>query len=276
MPDLDQLRDLADQVRPPAFGALTETARRRDRRAAAGLATALVVLAVVVLSGIVTTRDERTSPQPARPSPSTDVRAVPGSGEKLLDVGRYALRVTPDLGYEVDVPGPRYVDEGRYLHHPDAAGVFVVTPAPADGTVVPRHPCRDKTGVPIGPSPQDLARALAAQPVLDVRDRTPVTLGGAHGVYLEIRVPRRFDATGCQDVGETTDDLEMFATTTGDRWSWTSGYLARWWILDVAGERVVVMNHCELTCSAEALAALRGMALSVRFRPGAENDTDGD
>ena len=76
MPDLDQLRDLADQVRPPAFGALTETARRRDRRAAAGLATALVVLAVVVLSGIVTTRDERTSPQPARPSPSTDVRAA--------------------------------------------------------------------------------------------------------------------------------------------------------------------------------------------------------
>ena len=276
MSDLDQLRDLTDRVRPPAFEALTETARRRDRRAAVALATAAAVVAATVLGGVLTSRDERSAPQPARPAPSREVQAAPGAGEQLLPVGRYSLRVTPDLGYEVDVPGPRYVDEGLYLHHPDAPGVFAVTSAPADGTLLPRHPCRDKTGVPVGPTPQDLTRALAAQPVLDVRDRTPVTLDGAHGVYLEIRVPRDFDATGCQDVGDTTDDVQMFATTTGDHWSWGSGYLARWWILDVAGERVVVMNHCELTCSAEALAVLRDMTLSIRFRPGAENDTDGD
>ena len=47
MSDLNQLRDLATQVRPPSFDSLVTTARRRNRRAAAltaACATAIVVL----------------------------------------------------------------------------------------------------------------------------------------------------------------------------------------------------------------------------------------
>ncbi|RYP80108.1 hypothetical protein EKO23_24750, partial [Nocardioides guangzhouensis] len=84
MPDLDRLRDLADQVRPPALEALRDTARRRDRRAAATLVAGCVTVLVVVLGGVLLDHgDERSRPQPVRPgpSPSGDVRALSGTGE---------------------------------------------------------------------------------------------------------------------------------------------------------------------------------------------------
>ncbi|RYP79972.1 hypothetical protein EKO23_24805, partial [Nocardioides guangzhouensis] len=177
-----------------------------------------------------------------------------------VPAGRYSLRLSPSLAYEVDLPGTRYVDGGLYVHHPDAPGVFAVTSAPADGTLLPRHPCTDKSEFTAGPTPQDLARELAAQPLLEVHDRTRVTLHGARGVYLEVRVPPDVDTTQCQDVGDTTDDIELFRTEGGERWSWAQGYVGRWWILDVNGERVVVMNHCDRGCTKEDLATLTRMA----------------
>ena len=67
MSDLEQLRVLTQQVRPPAFASLEETARRRDRRAAV---TALVGAALVVLlivSGVLTTRSDDRSIEPFDP-----------------------------------------------------------------------------------------------------------------------------------------------------------------------------------------------------------------
>ena len=47
MADLDKLRDLGDQVRPPPFASLAGTARRRDRRGAALAAGCAAVLETV-------------------------------------------------------------------------------------------------------------------------------------------------------------------------------------------------------------------------------------
>ena len=267
MSDLDKLRDLTDQVRPPSLESLAGTARRRDRRVAAVAAACATVLVAVVGASFLQHGDERSTPQPARPA-HADVRAVPASGEANLPPGRYSLRVTPTLGYEVDVPGRRYVDDGTFLHHPDAPGVFLVTAAPADGTLLPRHPCTDKSGITVGPTPRALARGLTTQPVLDVRRTSPVTLSGATGVFLEVRVPPDFDATTCQVLGETKDDLLLFSTTEGTRWTWGPGYVGRWWILDVGGERVVVMNACDRTCTAKDLRTLAKMTESITFTPG--------
>ena len=270
MADLDKLRDLGDQVLPPPFEALAGTARRRDRRTAAVVASCVTVLAAVIGVGLLHHGgDVRSTPQPARPA-HTDVRAVPQSGESSLPPGRYSLRVTPTLGYEVDVPGRRYVDDGTFLHHPDAKGVFLVTAAPADGTFLPRHPCTDKSSVTVGPTPRAMSRALSAQPVLDVRATSPIRLDGATGVFLEVRVPPGFDASVCQDVGETRNDLMLFGTTEGTTWTWPPGYVGHWWILDVGGERVVVMNACDQTCTAKDLRTLRTMTESVTFSRTAE------
>ena len=150
--------------------------------------------------------------------------------------GRYALRLTKKLGYEVDVPDTRFADEGVYLHTPESPGVFAATTAGAT-TRLPRHPCTDMTGVPVGPGAADLANAVAAQPDLVTSKPKPVTLGGASGYYLELRIPADDEGSTC---GE---GLQLFSTGT-TTWSWGPG-LARWWILDLHGERVVVMNFCD-------------------------------
>ena len=234
----------------------------------AAMALALGACSAGPTAGDASPADARPTTHPAPAATPDEVPSVPETDDTLLPAGRYSLRVTPTLTYEVDVPGPRYVDEGRYLHHPDAPGVFVITRAPADGTLLPNHPCTDKTGRAVGRTPEDLVRGLAGQDVITVGRPRPVTLDGARGVTLEVRVPADFDTTRCQDAGDTTDDVELFHTKDGDRWSWGAGYLARWWILDVHGERIVVMNHCDVTCPPRDRAVLRRMAESVTFTPG--------
>ena len=108
----------------------------------------------------------------------------------------------------------------------------------------------------------------SAQPVLDVRATSPVTLDGATGVFLEVRVPPDFDASACQDLGETKNDLMLFSTTEGTTWTWAPGYVGHWWILDVGGERVVVMNACDQTCTAKDLRTLRTMTESDHLHAG--------
>ena len=72
MPEIDELRGLADQIRPPDLDALRATAVRRDRRARAALvagvvAAVLVIGTTVLLAG---DRDGRTLPEPVAPTPT--------------------------------------------------------------------------------------------------------------------------------------------------------------------------------------------------------------
>ena len=69
MSELDQLRSLGDQVVPPSFELLRETARRRDRRhsVAAVLASAAAVVVVVVGIALLADSDgERTATSAGR------------------------------------------------------------------------------------------------------------------------------------------------------------------------------------------------------------------
>ena len=117
------------------------------------------------------------------------------------------------------------------------------------------------TGVPVGPTAADLANALAAQPVLVTSTPDPVTLGGAAGYYLEVLVPTNLDESAC------VDEVQLYRTGTTTM-AWEQGYLARWWILDVHGERVVVMNFCDQSCTRENLQKLSTMAESITFTTG--------
>lgn len=70
MPELERLRDLTDQVRPPSLAALRETGRRRDRRKAMTAVAAAVVAGIVVTGAISTSGDTRTV-DPVVPHPDT-------------------------------------------------------------------------------------------------------------------------------------------------------------------------------------------------------------
>jgi hypothetical protein len=68
MSELDRLRNLGDQVVPPSFDVLRETARRRTRRnaVAGSLAAAVAVAAIVSVAQLVDS-DDRSTPEPADP-----------------------------------------------------------------------------------------------------------------------------------------------------------------------------------------------------------------
>jgi hypothetical protein len=68
MSELDRLRSLGDQVVPPSFDVLRETARRRTRRnaVAGSLAAAVAVAAIVSVAQLVDT-DDRSTPEPVGP-----------------------------------------------------------------------------------------------------------------------------------------------------------------------------------------------------------------
>ena len=68
MSELDQLRGLGDQVVPPSFELLRETARRGSRRdAAAGAVAAAVAVAAVASTALLTGTEEKTAPEPVGP-----------------------------------------------------------------------------------------------------------------------------------------------------------------------------------------------------------------
>jgi hypothetical protein len=73
MPDVEQLRHLSAEVRPPAFEGLERIAERRDRRASASVALAsLAAVATIAIAGLLVANagDGRPDPAPFIPTPT--------------------------------------------------------------------------------------------------------------------------------------------------------------------------------------------------------------
>ena len=131
--------------------------------------------------------------------------------------GRYAVRLTLDLVYEVDSPEMWEVYRGRYFSTSDfsgGAGVFSVA-GPVTEAWLPAHPCRDRTLTPVGATARDLADALAGQSVLVVIRPRAVSLAGGHGVYLEVRIPDHVNSAACQGGGRRGVHLAAAARLVG-------------------------------------------------------------
>ena len=176
-----------------------------------------------------------------------------------MQQGRYALQLTSTLAYQVDVPDQWNVVGGRFLNADPQPSIFFVAPAPAS-TGLPLHPCRDHTTRVVGPTVRDLAGALRRQPVLDVTKPVPVALDGHRGLYLEVTIPDTVDTDSCVD-----DRVSLFESGGPDGYVGQQGYVGRWWILEVDGERMVAMPQCDTGCTKDEFATLTTMAESITF-----------
>ena len=106
--------------------------------------------------------------------------------------------------------------------------------------------------IPVGPSVDEFADALAEHPLLDVTTPVDVTLDGYAGRYLELRTPA--DISGCDPY-----------------LPWEPGLFSQpsrvWhlWILDVDGVRVVVTTTDYPGTAPDVQAELEGIVDSIRI-----------
>ena len=211
---------------------------------------------------------------PANPPEPQDPVLSPRPGEVLvLDQhgpeyvftreGRYAVRLTPELVYEVDAPDMWEVYRGRYFSTSDysgGSGVFSVN-GPVTDAWLPAHPCRDRALLPVGRTARDLANALAAQPLLKVTRPKPVSITSGRGVYIEVRIPYRVNSAACQG-----GDVALFTwKRPPDWWEVPAGSVMNYWILNMDGQRLILAGWCEITCTEADFEVLGRMAESVTF-----------
>ena len=181
-----------------------------------------------------------------------------------IRAGRYeAWRIGSPVHYEVDVPDGWRVLAGTYLNAPtDGHGIFFVASLPKDRTELAVHPCRDHSLCLVGPTVRDFTRAMQEQPVWKVSTPRPVTLDGNRGCTSRSSFRRRSTRLDCVDgaVSEYESGRDGMATT--------QSYRGRWWVLEVDGERLVVMARCYDTCSELDLDTMSAMAESITFPTG--------
>ncbi len=143
-----------------------------------------------------------------------------------------------------------------------------------------RHGCRDHAWADptVGPSVDDLATALETLPPFRVTSPPEdVTFHGYDGKHLEWTVPKlpiqgeaedtRF--AGCTDgnlkswVGavDTTEPGDAFYGYTGP------GYREEFWILDVAGTRLVIASGRSARSAPQDLDELQALLDSIRIEP---------
>jgi hypothetical protein len=109
--------------------------------------------------------------------------------------------------------------------------------------------------MPVGPTVDDFANAIADHPKLDATAPIDVTLAGYSGKYIDIQLPA--DISGCQEYFPWEPGI--YAQGPGNRF--------HVWILDVAGNRVVVHTNDYATTSPQRQAELRAIVDSIQITP---------
>jgi len=228
---------------------------RRVRRGGVALAAVAAVATAIVRYGDgPALRDaEPIAPDPP-PRSATDLRGVQGP----LEPGTYTLRVWGSpRRVTVEVPEGYFSNGGWVID----AGSDGTSEWDQYGTVqvyrvdqVLTDPCHHRTARDVGPTVDDLARALTRQSSPSTRP-TPVVLDGHDGLAMDVTVPPRTDLATCTD-GEYPlwPDLAH---------SDHPGVVHHLWILDVDGTRLVVVvsnypdqpetQHQELLAIAESV-----------------------
>ena len=247
-------------------------------------ATAVLGLLAVLLFGCSADPDSPGSPQSGEGGGSTasgrsesdevldkDERTLPG-GVKVLsqdsdemvavEAGRYAIRVSDSLLYQVDIPDDSGVAYGTYVNpglHAGRLPIVWVEPT-GESTDLPVHPCWDHTAKAVGSTAQALGRALSDLPFLQVMDPVDVTVGGMPGLFVKVTVPRDADMSKCE-TGTVAIVGEHGAVDE-------AGFVDRMWILDVEGVRQVLHAFFPATATGQDTRMVNRMVDSITFSRG--------
>ena len=168
------------------------------------------------------------------PTPTIDGR-LPGSG--AIAAGSYVVDAPFTVPFGFDI-GPGW-EMWTGSDHSDAIAIFEHSPDPPAGHGIGflrvanlyADPCDVSAGYAnpqVGPTVDDLATALAAQPGTDATDPVAVTIDGHEGTYLEYL-----------NTGEACGTLTRWPSTAGDRLA-LNNERDHVWILDVDGDRLVI------------------------------------
>ena len=255
MPDLDhELTTTYDRAR----------GRQRVRRGVLALAT---VAAVAVTAWVVELPDvgDGTVP-PVTPNPTpTDLDGYVGK----LDPGTYSMAAWGETDAEllpraiVTVPegywsnGGYVIDAGQDAFEPEELGAVQVYGADQ----VLTDPCRRRTAADVGPTVDDLARALARQSGPSTQPR-PAVLDGRDAVYLEVTVPTETDIATCTD-----REYSLWLANGEPHHHSDPGVVHHLWILEVDGNRLVAVASLYPDQSESQNQELLAMAESIHFVP---------
>lgn len=112
--------------------------------------------------------------------------------------------------------------------------------------------------VPVGPTVDDFANALAEHPVLDVTAPVDVNLDGYSGKYVDLQVPA--DISAC---------ATSYFPWEGGRSLYAQGPSHRWhlWILDVGGVRVVIQTGDYAATPLQRQNELQSIVESIQIEP---------
>lgn len=130
------------------------------------------------------------------------------------------------------------------------------------GDVYPDPCARGGNPPKVGPSVADFSRALAAQKVTTKTAPIPVSVDGHEGVYLEVSVPVGFHLSSCPgeefilwEAGEESPGLD-------------ASFVSRYWVLDVDGQRVVLVVNTNTRATDATVARFTRIAESATFATG--------
>jgi hypothetical protein len=241
---------------------------------------AAVAIAAVVLGAALLGRGPNIGGEPESPTETPQTTSSPASSavtalpDGVLLPGTYSVRPQDISAPRVllTVPAGWYgrgfsISKNDSIDAPGGAGV-ILWGGPFN---VYEDPCRWSTSLPsspTGPSVDELATALAAQPMRDATAATDITLDGYSGKALELTVPADlgFDAaTGFADCDEGGYRSWISPDGLSFREHQAPGQHDRLWVVDVEGTRVVIDATFYAGTSASDMSELQAILDSIRF-----------
>ena len=232
------------------------------------LVAAVMVVAVIVGANLLPRQNVGPSPTPTAtpvPTASQSPRHLSVNQRGALEPGTwvagdpFGLRVTFTVpaGWLGSIRGSYLVELG-WGDKPGGISFSIFDEVSAD-------PCHSEGGYldpPPGPSVNDLATALANVPGIDVTDLSDVSVDGYSGTQLTMSAPDSF--AGCT---LSSDGYVIWQLPLGATHSMTPGERDRVWILDVAGERLVIVVPEAPGYTDEQRAEVQAVFDSIRIEP---------
>ena len=232
-------------------------------------AAAMVVAAFIGYNYLVAPNIGGPSLGDPTPSPTPTPMPIPAlNGQHPLSAGRYQADPALPMDVVIEVPegwsaGAAWVAIGpKGNTAPDGMAIRFY---PGDGLNLYNDPLLPSDGLldpPVGPSVDELVAAMVGHPGWEVTGTEAITLDGYAGQVVHVTLPE-----GTTDATPFYLFLDGFG---GYVYGWAAGQLFDIYIVDVAGERLLIDAFHYPETSAEDLAGQQAVIDSIQIEPAAD------